>query len=159
MYSRILLATDGSDLSLAACEHGLRLAKSLGVGALAVYASPPFDVPTGFEFVPAPLLPVDVYVESTRAAAKKNLGADTALAKTLGVDCDTRHLRSLPPAEAIVAAAKTGHCDLIVLGSHGRGGFGQMVLGSVTTRVLATCAIPVLVHREVKRARKRKARR
>jgi nucleotide-binding universal stress UspA family protein len=46
MYSRILLATDGSDLSLAACEHGLRLAKSLGVGALAVYASPPFDVPT-----------------------------------------------------------------------------------------------------------------
>ena len=106
MYSRILLATDGSDLSLAACEHGLRLAKSLGVGALAVYASPPFDVPTGFEFVPAPLLPVDVYVESTRAAAKKNLGAVTALAKKLGVDCDTRHLRSLPPAEAIVAAAE-----------------------------------------------------
>ena len=37
-------------------------------------ASPPFATPVGFEFVPAPLLPVDIYTESTKAAAKRYLG-------------------------------------------------------------------------------------
>jgi nucleotide-binding universal stress UspA family protein len=47
----------------------------------------------------------------------------------------------------IVRVAQETHCDLIFMGSHGRSGLGQLLLGSVTTRVLATCQIPVLVYR------------
>jgi nucleotide-binding universal stress UspA family protein len=65
-----------------------------------------------------------------------------------GVTCRTRHLRSLSPADAIVAVAESDKCDLIVIGSHGRGAFRSLLLGSVTARVLALCAVPVLVHRE-----------
>lgn len=154
MYKRILVATDGSDLALHAAEHAIALARSLGADIVALYASPPFAAPVGFEFVPAPLLPVEIYTESTKAAAQRYLGEIATRAAKAGVPCKQRHLRSLPPAEAIVAAARTEKCDLIVVGSHGRGALGQLWLGSVTTRVLALSTIPVLVHRD---ARKRRA--
>jgi nucleotide-binding universal stress UspA family protein len=148
MYKRILLPTDGSELALAAAQHGLKLARSTGAGVVALYASPPFETPAGFEFVPAPLLPVDVYEKSTRDAARNYLGAIEAAAEKAGVACKSRHVRSLSPADAIVATAESDKCDLIVIGSHGRGSFRALLLGSVTARVLALCAVPVLVHRE-----------
>jgi nucleotide-binding universal stress UspA family protein len=148
MYRTILLPTDGSELALSAARHGIGLAKDTGARVIAVYASPPFETPAGFEFVPAPLLPVDVYENSTKATAKKYLGQVEALAATAGVPCQVKHLRSLSPAEAIVSVAESEHCDLIVMGSHGRGSFRALLLGSVTVRVLALCAVPVLVHRE-----------
>ncbi|MFN7553285.1 MAG: universal stress protein [Pseudomonadota bacterium] len=156
MYKRILLPTDGSDLALAAAQHGLKLAKATGASVLALYASPPFETPAGFEFVPAPLLPVDVYEKSSKQAAAKYLGAISAAADKAGVPCKTRHVRSLSPADAIAATAEGDKCDLIVIGSHGRGSFRSLLLGSVTARVLALCAVPVLVHREPAKAKKKR---
>jgi nucleotide-binding universal stress UspA family protein len=52
MYKRILLPTDGSELALHAAQHGIRLAKACGASVVALHASPPFDAPAGFEFVP-----------------------------------------------------------------------------------------------------------
>lgn len=156
MYKRILLCTDGSDLALHAAAHGVDLAKAVGASVVAVHASPSFEAPLGFEFVPAPLLPVDVYTASTKLAADRYLGAVRELAKAAGVACKVKHLRSLAPPEAIVAIAGTERCDLIVVGSHGRGAAGQLWLGSVTTRVLATCAVPVLVYRDVPSKRSRR---
>jgi nucleotide-binding universal stress UspA family protein len=51
------------------------------------------------------------------------------------------------PAQAIVHKAESEHFDLIVMGSHGHGALANVVLGSVATRVLATCRIPVLLMR------------
>ena len=155
MYKRILLAVDGSELAQHAAEHGIGLAKNLGASVVALYASPPFAAPTGFEFVPVPMLPLDVYTESTRAAADRYLGAVSAAAERAGVACRKRHMRSLSPAESIVAAVLTEKCDLVVVGSHGRGALGQLWLGSVTTRVLATCTVPVLVHRDARKKRRK----
>ncbi len=148
MYKRILLPTDGSDLALSAAQHGLKLAKATGASVVALYASPPFETPAGFEFVPAPLLPVEVYEHSSKAAAKKYLAIIEQAAEKAGVACKPRHVRSLSPADAIVATADTDKCDLIVMGSHGHGSFRALLLGSVTARVLALCAVPVLVHRQ-----------
>jgi nucleotide-binding universal stress UspA family protein len=148
MYKRILLPTDGSELAERAVAHGIRLAAATGAAVIGVYASPPFETPAGFEFVPAPLLPVEVYENSTKAAAKQYLAVIEQAAAKAGVTCRTRHLRSLSPADAIVAVAESDKCDLIVIGSHGRGAFRSLLLGSVTSRVLALCAVPVLVHRE-----------
>ena len=52
-----------------------------------------------------------------------------------------------PAGELISKAAKTGKFDLLVLGSHGHGALVNLVMGSVTTQVLAGCAVPVLVVR------------
>ena len=158
MYRRILLATDGSDLSLHAIDHGIALARTTGATVVGVYASPPFAAPSGFEFIPATLLPIEAYEESTREAAKRLLGDVAARARAAKVPCKVRHVRSLPPADAIVAIAQDEKCDLVVMGSHGYAALKQVWLGSVTTRVLARCTVPVLVHRDRPPARRKRAR-
>jgi nucleotide-binding universal stress UspA family protein len=50
-------------------------------------------------------------------------------------------------AETIAARAKAENVDLIVMGTHGHSALGGMILGSVTTGVLARCTVPVLLVR------------
>jgi nucleotide-binding universal stress UspA family protein len=50
-------------------------------------------------------------------------------------------------AEVIAEAARKGRFDLVVMGSHGHGALGGLVLGSTTTKVLAKCQTPVLIVR------------
>lgn len=49
--------------------------------------------------------------------------------------------------EAIAKFAQTGKFDLVVMGSHGHSALGNLVMGSVTTQVLAHCDVPVLLVR------------
>lgn len=51
------------------------------------------------------------------------------------------------PAETIAELSDKGRYDLLILGSHGHGVLGSLVLGSVTSRVIALCATPVLIVR------------
>jgi nucleotide-binding universal stress UspA family protein len=51
------------------------------------------------------------------------------------------------PADRIVELAQAGDFDLVVLGSHGHSALGNVLLGSVATRVLAGCRVPVLIIR------------
>ena len=51
------------------------------------------------------------------------------------------------PAGNIAKLAAKGKFDLLVMGSHGRGALGNLVLGSTATKVLAQCSTPVLLIR------------
>lgn len=51
------------------------------------------------------------------------------------------------PAEVITRIAREGKFDLVMMGSHGHGMLGGLVLGSVTNRVLAGCDTPALIIR------------
>ena len=51
------------------------------------------------------------------------------------------------PADRIVASAADRQADLIVMGTHGQGALGKLLLGSVSTQVLARCTVPVLLVR------------
>jgi|SRR6516164_449580 nucleotide-binding universal stress UspA family protein len=148
MYRHILIPTDGSELAHKAVVHGLSLAKALGakVTALIVVSSfNVYDVPASR----ANLMSA-AFEEYTRQA-----GAQGALilnrvandAKASGVQCETVQMIEDHPYEAIVDTAKEKGCDLIVMASHGRSGIAAIMLGSVTTKVLAHTTIPVLVCR------------
>ena len=50
-------------------------------------------------------------------------------------------------ADAIAEAAKAGKHDLIVMGAHGHSSLAKMIVGSVTTGVMARCETPVLLIR------------
>ncbi|CAM4253941.1 universal stress protein [Comamonas aquatilis] len=52
-----------------------------------------------------------------------------------------------PIAETIVKYAQEGQYDLIVMGTHGHSALGRLVMGSVSSQVLAGCTIPVLLIR------------
>ena len=49
--------------------------------------------------------------------------------------------------ENIAKVADTGKFDLLVMGSHGHGALATLVVGSVTTQVLAHCKVPLLIVR------------
>jgi universal stress protein A len=57
-------------------------------------------------------------------------------------------LRIGNPFEEIVNAAKETGVDLIVIGSHGYGGLGRLLLGSTAERVIQYAPCPVLVVKE-----------
>lgn len=59
----------------------------------------------------------------------------------------TETLATGPVARKIAEHAEKGGFDLIVMGSHGRSAAGNLFLGSVTTRVLVECTVPVLIVR------------
>jgi nucleotide-binding universal stress UspA family protein len=52
-----------------------------------------------------------------------------------------------PAAEGILAAADARRADLIVMSTHGRGGLGRWVYGSVANRIVRGSSVPVLVVR------------
>ena len=52
-----------------------------------------------------------------------------------------------PAGEAIAKEAEEGKYDLIIMGTHGHGSLGKLVMGSVSTQVLANCSVPVMLIR------------
>ncbi|MBX9818654.1 MAG: universal stress protein [Burkholderiaceae bacterium] len=52
-----------------------------------------------------------------------------------------------PAGTNIAKVAESGKFDLVVLGSHGHGALGNLVMGSVATQVLANCKVPALLVR------------
>ncbi|QRI90693.1 universal stress protein [Delftia lacustris] len=52
-----------------------------------------------------------------------------------------------PIADSIIKAAEEGKFDLLVMGTHGHGTLGRLVMGSVSTQVLAGSQVPVLLIR------------
>jgi nucleotide-binding universal stress UspA family protein len=50
-------------------------------------------------------------------------------------------------ADVIAATADKGKYDLLLIGSHGHGSLGNLVMGSVATKVVAQCDVPVLLIR------------
>jgi nucleotide-binding universal stress UspA family protein len=51
------------------------------------------------------------------------------------------------PGDEIARLAERGRFDLIVMGSHGHGALGALLLGSTSQRVMARCRVPVLLVR------------
>jgi nucleotide-binding universal stress UspA family protein len=51
------------------------------------------------------------------------------------------------PGEELAQVANKGKYDLVIMGSHGHGAFATLVLGSVASKVLANCKVPVLIVR------------
>lgn len=146
MYRRILISTDGSDRAQYAAREGLKLAAALNASVVALLVSLPFEPPPGYETLPLAEQIVR-HERDSKAAAHRALDALARRAKTLGVACRTLHIGRYPPAQTIVETAQNERCDLIVLGSHGHGALGQLLLGSVATRVAAICSVPVLIVR------------
>lgn len=89
--------------------------------------------------------------EEIRAMQKKAFESAVAPARRLlakgGVTADEVCLAG-NPGDEISAYAKKNKLDLLVMGSHGWGGFKRAVLGSVATRVAAHCETPILLVRQ-----------
>ncbi len=145
MYEHILIAVDGSDVSIRAEEQGLALAKALGSQVTLVHATEPWPAAVSGEWALA--MPLKEYQEVAAANAKAVLAAASERARGYGIACRTEYIPDRYAAEGILERVKAAPCDLIVMGSHGRRGLSKLLLGSEATRVLTGAHVPVLICR------------
>jgi nucleotide-binding universal stress UspA family protein len=142
MYKRILVPTDGSEISAKATETAASLARLLGAEARVLSVKEPFPYSAISEMQPVP--PQEFYDAQERIARGRIDAALQAL-NAAGVKTEGATVESLHPWEAILAHAKDQSCDLIVMASHGRRGLNALLLGSETQKVLTHGTLPVLV--------------
>lgn len=142
MFKRILVPTDGSDITGKAVDKAIGLAKSVGATLYAISVKEPFPYSAISEMQPTP--PQEFFDAQERVARQRVQGVvDTAKAE--GLACQAHTVEALHPWEAILDHAKNQNVDLIVMASHGRRGLSALLLGSETQKVLTHSAIPVLV--------------
>lgn len=140
---KIAIAVDGSQLAQAAVKYTIALARSLR------------DAPSiQLVSVAQPLMLLaearmgHVAVERYHAQNHRHLTrrAQSALARA-HLAFTLHPLEHDDPAYAIVAYLKKQRCDLLVMGSHGRGAMKSVMLGSVTSKVLSHCRVPLTIIR------------
>lgn len=155
MYRTVLLTTDGSDVAQAATAHAVHLA-SLSpdstivaisvidtVGQLLAQATPSgWGYGGGGIAVEA----AEAAVAAEREQAQTVLDALQAEFEAAGVAARTQVIEG-HPGTAIVDAAAAEQADVIVMATHGRGGIGRAVLGSVADHVVRHATCPVLLVR------------
>ncbi len=144
MFKRILVPTDGSDITAKAVDAGIKLAQSLGAQLCTISVKEPFPYSAISEMQPVP--PQDFFDAQDRIANKR-VHAVVELAHAAGLKCQAHTVEALHPWEAIIDHARHMECDLLVMASHGRRGVSALLLGSETQKVLTHSAIPVLVVR------------
>lgn len=139
---KILLAVDGSPISLRAVKHAIAMHRKL--------ASPPELVLFNAD---APLLQAaaaKIGIKATLRYHQENGEYATKTARAALNRAKVPYAEMLviaEPAEAIIAQAKKGRHDLIIMGSHGRGALKGLLVGSVVAKVIANCDVPVTVVR------------
>jgi nucleotide-binding universal stress UspA family protein len=148
MFERILVPTDGSRLAEEAARAAMTMAKAEQASVVGFHALPSYEQSTYETVVISPgWITEEEFHKLHRQAAKKYLGAIERIARDSGVPYESCTITGKHPALAIIEAATDKRCDLIFMASHGRGALAQVFLGSVTTKVLSLCSLPVLVFR------------
>jgi len=146
MFKHILVPTDGSKLSAKAVKMAVQLAKSSGASLTGVYVAAPYFPPMyGDAIVAMPAINAADYKRVVDAQAKRAFAALESAGK--GMNVKTRMVTGGEPWKAILSAARSAKCDLILMASHGRSGLSGLILGSETAKVLTHSKIPVLVCR------------
>jgi nucleotide-binding universal stress UspA family protein len=137
----VIVAYDGSDLAkLAIEEAGRQLAP--GRDALVVCVWEPFDV----GFVPVSGLRFDAaQIRDVKRAAEDTAAEGASLAELAGFKPRSLAVEAAPSWKAIVDVADKHDASLIVLGSHGRTGLADVLLGSVAGAVAAHSRRTVLI--------------
>ena len=144
MFKRILVPTDGSDITAKAVDTTIALAKSVGAQVFTISAKEPFPYSAISEMQPTP--PQEFFDAQERIASQR-VQAVVAKCAAAGVPCQAHTVEALHPWEAIIDHAKRMECDLLVMASHGRRGVSALLLGSETQKVLTHTKVPVLIVR------------
>lgn len=150
MYQKILITTDGSAVSRHTACAGVEFARQMGASVLALYVAPSYQYPIYVEIVPPSYPSEEEYMAAMQRHGAEHTSSILKAAEQAGLEYRALTAFADSPALKIVEVAEKEHCDLIFIGSHGRSGWGHLLLGSTTNKVLAHTSKPVLVHRLIR---------
>lgn len=136
---RILLAIDGSEHSSAVLEKAIEYAKLLNADVILMYCHEKFPTNLGEPYR-------DNRIASIIKESEEVIAPFVERLKNADIPVEDR-LMEEPAGKMIPEVAKIEVCDLIVIGSRGLSNLTNLIVGSVTTRVLQTAPCPVLVVR------------
>ena len=141
MFKKILLATDGSELSNKAIQSTLQFAKEHGskVVGFSVATIYPYYPVYGGEGINSE------FVAAINKEAAKNVQQISVAAASLGVDVEVHVVEGVNPHEEIIKAADKYQCDAIFMASNGRKGLDKLFLGSEAQKVLVQSKLPVTI--------------
>lgn len=137
MYSRIMVAVDGSETSRHALEQAVELARNSSAKLRIVHVVDMSWLSIALE------LAIDTTALSAarRSAGEKIISATHEAVRQAGLETETALIETETPtqhiAEAIAQEASRWPAELLVMGTHGRRGFQSFTLGSVTEKWLA----------------------
>lgn len=138
---KILLPVDGSACALRAVEHL--------IAHCAWFRDVP-EIHLLHVHAPIPIGRIQAHVGQEtlqsyyRAESEEQLRAAQQALDAAG-RFHTTHIHVGPPAEVIARLANELGCDLIVMGTHGRGAVAGLLMGSVASKVLHFACCPVLL--------------
>ncbi|MDE2092328.1 MAG: universal stress protein [Burkholderiales bacterium] len=141
---KILLPVDGSEASLDAVRHALRLIHS-GLRASFVLANVQ-EPATLYEVVVAH--DAEVIENVSAAAGAHALEAAQALVRAAGVEFESE-VGTGDPGHVLVEIGENYGCELVIIGARGVGVLRAALLGSVSTSVLHASSVPVMIVKQV----------
>jgi nucleotide-binding universal stress UspA family protein len=142
MICCVLVATDGSEASMAAVGMAVELTQSLGSGGRLHVASVVDYVGVPEVLAKQPASAPDLLTDQAEAALTKALAVTDAAGVTAG-----SHLLHGDVVEAILACASEVGAQLLVAGFHGQNRLARIVMGSVVGRLVRSTYLPVVVVR------------
>jgi len=144
-YNRILIATDDSECSKKALQHGHSLAKIMGASVALIHVIEP-AAPTNYGADPLMGQQPIVIPETTEIQEENSRNMLDEISK--GFE-DAKEVftfsRIGSPKQEILSVANEWAADLIIMGTHGRTGFDHFISGSVSESVTRRAPCPVLV--------------
>jgi len=145
MYTRILIAVDGSATSEHALRHAIGLAKGLSAALRVVHVVDMGVLPLGPELA----IDIGAVTKARRTAGEQVLEKARATCRAGGIEAEARLLETGTPTQRIAAAiadeATAWPADLVVAGTHGRTGVQRLLLGSVAEGIARVSPVPVLL--------------
>jgi nucleotide-binding universal stress UspA family protein len=148
--TRVLFATDGSDLAIEAARRTAGMLADFEATVLGV-VPPPLVASgaavAGIEGVALPVTSPEAVTEIDEALTEETRAGIERTVAVLGREDAQRLIVHGDPATEICRVAEEGKYDLIVIGSHGLGFVKRVLLGSVSHHVIQHAPCPVLVVR------------
>lgn len=143
-FSRVLAAIDYSDLSVMTARSAARIVAAGGTLELMHAWYPPAlsALQTSLGGYSGD---ISSAIEDGRAAQGEMLAAFADENEISGEFVRTLYIASGSATSAIIARAENTKADLIVVGSHGRSGVFETVIGTVADRVISAAKVPVLL--------------
>ena len=143
LFKRILVPVDGSATSRSGLERAIALAKASRARIRLLHIVDENAVMQGIE----PALNVGDLLDELMEDGRKILAQSEAVARRRGIRAETvlYELHIGRVADRILREAAKWRADVIVMGTHGRGGIGRLVMGSDAESVVREARVPVLL--------------
>ena len=147
MFSKILVPLDFSEYTDEILEYATEIARKFGASLHLIHVIPTMDYFTLYESF---ITPENIAAAQQAIAADVKKRLEEAAGRISGIAA-TRAVRTGAAFVEITQYAESEGIDLIVMGTHGRGGIEHLLLGSVAGRVIRRAPCPVLTIRPKKK--------